>query len=326
MASEETETGAAESSVWDVPEELHGERLDLCLTALIPEMSRTRAQKLIKTECIRINGKTCAIPKMKVASGDRIEAFVPAAEDTEQAHPEEIPLNVLYEDGEMLVIDKAPGMVVHPAAGNWTGTVVNAVLGRFPEILNESDLDPLRPGIVHRLDKDTSGCLVIAKTPKALRRLSRAFAEHEVEKTYAAIVHGWPKPAADSIKTAFGRDPADRKKMAVLRPGEGREAHTAYQVMKTGFFSAQKVALLKVRIFTGRTHQIRVHLSYRNHPVLGDALYSRGRQSSAPRQMLHAWKLKLKHPFSGEELSFEAPFPPDFRQIADSIADNREGI
>lgn len=301
-----------------VPPDLDGERLDICIVKLLPELSRTRVQTLIKEECVFVDGTPQNSPKYKVPASAKIVIHIPEQENKERAEAEDIPLEVVYEDDDILVINKSAGMVVHPAAGNWKGTVVNALLGRDPDLFDEK-LDPLRPGIVHRLDKDTSGCLVIAKTPKSHRKLSKAFADRTVEKVYAAIVHGWPLPETGSIQTTMGRHPTDRKKMAVLRPGEGRDAYTTYKVLKKGYWGTQKVALLQVKIFTGRTHQIRVHMSYKDYPVLGDKLYSRGRASRAERQMLHAWKLTLNHPITQEELNFKCDFPDDFKRIVDSI-------
>lgn len=306
-----------------VPQDLNGERLDLALVQLMEDCSRTRAQSIIKSGLLKINGTVCDTAKNKVSAGDVIVAQLPVREPIDKAMAEDIPLQVIYEDEEILVIDKPAGMVVHPAAGNWSGTVVNALLGRDADMALEAEFDPLRPGIVHRLDKDTSGCLVIAKTPKSLRILSKAFEEREVNKTYVALVHGWPLPEAGTIRTTIGRHPTDRKKMTVMRSGEGKDAYTSYRVVKRGWWNGIKVALLKVRIYTGRTHQIRVHMSYKDYPIVGDKLYSRGRSSTARRQMLHAWTLELKHPVTQESLVFESPFPPDFREIVDAIRDEK---
>ena len=200
-----------------VPDHLVGERLDLALIHLIDDLSRTRAQHMIKKGCTLLNDQLCTICKTPVQAGDRIHIDVPPVETVSKAEPENIPLDVLYEDSDVLVINKPAGMVVHPAAGNWSGTVVNALLDREPELMEEDQMDPLRPGIVHRLDKDTSGVLLIAKTSRALRKLSQAFADRKVSKTYLTIVHGWPLPEASVIKTYIGRHPTDRKKMAVCK-------------------------------------------------------------------------------------------------------------
>ena len=295
-------------------------RLDLYLVEQGLTDSRTRAQNMIKNGNVRVNGEVCTLQRTLVETGWTIDTDAPAQEITTQAAPESIPLDVLYEDDAILVVNKPAGMVVHPAAGNWSGTLVNALLGREPDLMEEDELDPLRPGIVHRLDKDTSGSLVIAKTPRALRRLSRAFAEREIEKTYLALVHGWPVPASAVIKTSFGRHPTDRKKMAVLRTADdGREAVTAYRVLEQGWRNGRKVALVQVRLHTGRTHQIRVHMSHLGYPLLGERLYGRGHAPDAPRQMLHAWKLAFEHPETGEEMDFETPPPADFIAVLDEL-------
>lgn len=292
-----------------------GERLDLMLVRLAPDLSRTRAQTIIKDGWVKVSGTVRTLPKERVFSGQTIDADAPAQKISVKAEPEKIPLDIMYEDDDILVVNKPAGMVVHPAAGNWTGTLVNAVLGHESDMLDDEDFDPLRPGIVHRLDKDTSGALVIAKTPKALKRLSRAFADREVAKTYLALVHGWPLPEGAVIRTGFGRLGTDRRKMTVMPLGEGREAVTAYTVLKKGWFQGVKSALIQVKLYTGRTHQIRVHMGARGNPLLGEKLYHRGRTSTAPRQMLHAWKLEFTHPMTGEALSFEAPVPEDFKAV-----------
>lgn len=301
-----------------VPEELDASRFDHCVAALAPDISRTRVQRLIKDGFARLNGVVCASPKAKVRAEDRIDISIPPPEPEPAALPEDIPLSVLYEDAAMLVVDKPAGMVVHPAAGNWTGTLVNALLGREPSMAADFEESPLRPGIVHRLDKDTSGCLLIAKTPEAHFKLSKAFSERKVSKTYAAIVCGWPKAPSGEIRTLIGRHPADRKKMAVLKSG-GREAVSIYSTIKGGMIGGVKASLLEVRILTGRTHQIRVHMAHLGVPVAGDAVYGGAKRVPAPRQMLHAWRLSVPHPATGETLSFESPFPEDFKACLASM-------
>lgn len=323
-----SDTEAREVYHLTVPEELKGERLDVAIVKLVTDISRTRAQYMIREGFILVDGKKCDIPRFKVEPGMTIDADAPAQQITTKAEPEAIPLNVMFEDDSILVVDKPAGMVVHPAAGNWSGTLVNALLGREPDLMEDEYMDPLRPGIVHRLDKDTSGALVIAKTPKALRKLSKMFAEREVEKTYLAIVHGWPLPASAVIRTPFGRHPVDHKKMCVPRivreDDEYREAVTAYTVIKSGYRNGQKVSVVKVRLHTGRTHQIRVHMAHKDCPLLGERLYNKGRSPyGVPRQMLHAWQLSFVHPLTGEELEFEAPIPSDFEAVLDEITDEK---
>ena len=303
-----------------VPPELAGTRLDQCAAALSDGISRTRIQRVIAAGGMRINGALCRVARTVVAEGDELVFEVPEEPAPEHVTPEQIPLRILYEDDALMVIDKPAGMVVHPAAGNYTGTVVNALLGRNLELAEEFEEsgDPARPGIVHRLDKDTSGCLLVAKSARAMDRLCRMFAEREVAKTYAAIVAPCPKVAAAEIRTQIGRHPVNRKKMAVVQRG-GKEALTRFSVLRKGRIGTVSAALLQVRILTGRTHQIRVHMSYYGSPVIGDAVYGGNGRIPAPRQMLHAWKVSFPHPFTGEMLSFEAPFPADFQQYADQI-------
>lgn len=296
-------------------------RIDQCVTKYAEgEYSRVQVQKLIDAGKLTLNGKVCTAKRTMVAEGDEISFEPPSNSPMEHVEAEEIPLDVLYEDDALLVINKPAGMVVHPAAGNYSGTVVNALLGRDRDLVSEFDEedDPMRPGIVHRLDKDTSGCLVIAKNGVAMHKLSKMFADREVSKTYAAIVAPCPKVIAAEIRTQIGRHPVNRKKMAVVRSG-GKDAYTRFTTLKRGKIGNVTAALLQVRIMTGRTHQIRVHMSYFGSPVIGDGTYGGNGRIPAPRQMLHAWKITFPHPFTKEELSFEAPFPADFQEYVDKI-------
>ena len=295
---------------FQVPEQFTGMRLDLCLVQFCPGRSRRRIQVLINEGHVKVNGTLCDRPKTAVSAGDKLELEnVPDELPPQEAQPENIPLSVLYEDDSLLAVNKAPGMVVHPAVGNWTGTLVNALLGRGSG--DFEDMDPLRPGIVHRLDKDTSGCLVVAKTPQAQSKLSDAFAERKTSKTYLAVVYGHLTPKEGEIRTRIDRHPVDRKRRTVVASG-GKEAHSAYKVVKEGSIDGVPASLVEVRIFTGRTHQIRVHMSHIGHPLAGDEMYGGAKRLPAPRQMLHAWKLTLPHPVSGRLLSLEAPLPDDF--------------
>ena len=304
-----------------VPPELDGERLDVCLARLATDFSRVQIQKAIASGNVLRNGKVQTAKRQTVSRDDRIEFQVPEEPSMDHVAAEHIPLDILYEDDALLVINKPAGMVVHPAAGNYTGTVVNALLGRDQEILEEFDeADSMRPGIVHRLDKDTSGCLVIAKNGNAMHKLSRSFADREVSKTYMAIVAPAPKVMAAEIRTQIGRNPGNRKKMAVVRSG-GRDAVTIFNVVRRGKIGPNSAALLKVRILTGRTHQIRVHMSHYGSPIIGDALYGGNSRIAAPRQMLHAWKLSFPHPVTKEMLSFESPFPAEFQEYMDQITE-----
>ncbi len=298
-----------------VPEQFAGMRLDQCLAKLHPESSRSRLQSLIRKGSVTLNGTVCDSPKYSVAADDHIVLVLPAEPEALPAKAEQIDLDIMYEDDFMFVINKPAGMVVHPAAGNWSGTLVNALLGRDPDMAEDfENADPARPGIVHRLDKDTSGCLVVAKTPDALFRLSEAFSTRQVSKTYAAILYGHFAAQTGELHNLIGRHPADRKKMAVVKSG-GREAVTRFRITKTGTVNGIKASFAEIRIFTGRTHQIRVHMASLGHPVAGDAVYGGARKLPAPRQMLHAWKLSIPHPKTGEMISFEAPFPEDFAEM-----------
>ena len=295
---------------FQVPEQFAGMRLDLCLVQFCPERSRRRIQALICDGHVKVNGILCDRPKTAVAAGDALKVEnVPDELPPQEALPENIPLSILYEDDSLLAVNKQPGMVVHPAVGNWTGTLVNALLGRGSGDFGE--MDPLRPGIVHRLDKDTSGCLVVAKNPHALTKLTDAFAERKTSKTYLAVVYGHLNPKEGEIRNRIDRHPVDRKRRTVVKEG-GKEAHSAYKVVREGMIDGVPASLVEVRIFTGRTHQIRVHMAHIGHPLAGDEMYGGARKLPAPRQMLHAWKLTLPHPETGEMLSLEAPLPDDF--------------
>ena len=302
-----------------VPEQFAGMRLDQCLAQLYRDASRSRLQNLIRAGAVTRNGVVCDAPRTAVAAHDRIVLTLPPEKEVFHAEPERIGLDVLYEDDCLLVISKPAGMVVHPAAGNWSGTLVNALLGRDPEMAADfGEADPERPGIVHRLDKDTSGCLAVAKTPEALFKLSESFASRRVSKVYAAILAGHFREQSGELRNRIGRHPADRKKMAVVRSG-GKEAVTRYRIAKTGSIDGTDASFAEIRIFTGRTHQIRVHMASLGHPVAGDTVYGGARRLPAPRQMLHAWKLTLPHPKTGKEMSFEAPFPADIAAMLDKL-------
>ena len=295
-----------------------GTRLDRCLSRLIPDSSRAYLQKLIKSGAVRCGGELCTVPRMPVADGMLIEIDMPEIDNCESVPAAEpFAFDILYEDAWMLVIDKPAGVVVHPAAGNPTGTVVNALLGRYPGWDELFANVGSRPGIVHRLDKDTSGCLVVAKTPDAQFKLSTAFAERRCSKTYLALLRGEPLRKQGELAGMIGRHPVNRQKMALLERG-GKEALTRYRVLASGELAGRRVSLAEVRIMTGRTHQIRVHMASIGVPVLGDDLYGgvRGVEYPVPRQMLHAWRLRLPHPEDGRMLDLESPIPADIREVA----------
>lgn len=287
------------------------QRLDKLLLARNPDFSRSRIEGLIKSGFVTVNGAVAEKAGMKVAEDDEIEVEIPPPVPA-IPQPEDIPLDVIYEDSEMLVINKAPGMVVHPAPGHIGGTLVNALLFRCPDLSGIGGVT--RPGIVHRLDQYTSGAMVIAKSQKAMSSLAKAFASHtSVEKTYIAVCRGRPRLDSGRIENFIGRHPVDRKRMAILDNG-GKRAVTNWRVVK----SVDGLSVIECRIETGRTHQIRVHMASLGCPVIGDAVYGRPaldkRISPAPaRQMLHAWKLKLWHPTEGRQMEFEAPVPEDMK-------------
>jgi len=287
-----------------VPSEAAGVRLDHYLAEKHPELSRSRLQALIKEGHILLQGRQTK-PGEKIRTGERIAVEIPEAAPIADTAPEAIPLEILHEDDDLLVINKPAGMVVHPAAGNPAGTLVNALLhhcGALSSIGGEQ-----RPGIVHRLDKETSGCLVAAKNDLAHQGLSRQFAGRDVLKIYLALASGIFAKKIGMIETEIGRHPVHRKKMAVVAAGKGRASRTAYRVLRE---LDARASLVECTLHTGRTHQIRVHLKHLGHPLLGDEVY--GKRGNYPRQMLHAWKLGFTHPRTGQALQFEAPIPRDF--------------
>ncbi len=292
-----------------VPPEGISTRLDKWLATLCDGFSRSRIQGLILAGRMQVNGETVSRTAVKVDPGDVVTLAIPPPVPAEP-RPEDIPLSVVFEDEHIIVIDKPAGLVVHPAPGHLSGTLVNALLHHCPTL--EGIGGVARPGIVHRLDQDTSGLMVVAKTEAAMRTLAKEFSSHaNIRKTYLALVHGTPVPAEGRVENLIGRCPWDRKKMAVVEKN-GKTAVTNYSTRSAG-----RISLVECVIETGRTHQIRVHMASLGHPIVGDALYGRpgwDRQLDPvpARQMLHAWKLELKHPVTRAPLAFEAPLPPDF--------------
>ena len=288
------------------------ERLDIWISRQLPDLSRARCQTLIKQGNITLNGRQ-AKARTWLAAGDQVTVKIPPPVPAELI-PEDTPLEILFEDESIIVLNKPPGAVVHPGAGHETGTLVHALLhhcGPLPGINGEE-----RPGVVHRLDKDTSGVILFAKTEAALVNVAQQFQNRVTTKRYAAIVHGQPARKEQWIEEPIGRSIHNRKKMAVHMPN-CREARTHFRVMEQ--FAAH--ASLDLNIETGRTHQIRVHLSHIGHPVLGDALYGGGRRGpvQAERQMLHARMLGIAHPVSGDKVAFEASIPFDMQAILDQL-------
>jgi 23S rRNA pseudouridine1911/1915/1917 synthase len=278
-------------------------RLDQFLAKRLPEYSRSRLQQLIRSGFVRLNEETTR-PRRIVRSGDKIDLIEPPVEKIE-TRPEPIPLDVLFEDDDLIVINKPAGLTVHPGAGQRERTLVNALLSHCATLSGIGGKE--RPGIVHRLDKETSGCLVVAKNDMAHRELSKQFAARAVEKIYLALVAGKLRKAAGVIEEKIGRHPVHRQRMQVTSL-RGRTAKTEYRVIR----SSDQASLIECRLHSGRTHQIRVHLHHLGHAILGDKVYAPRFAKNFLRQMLHAWKLGFRHPRSGEWRNFEAPLPDDF--------------
>ncbi len=305
-----------------VPGGQRPERLDSFVTHQVENLSRSRTVQLIDADMIRVNGK----PESKsysVRPHDEIEVILPLPEKVD-AQAEEIPLEIFYEDDDLLIVNKSAGMVVHPAHANYTGTMVNALLHH---VKNLSGINgELRPGIVHRLDKDTSGLLLVAKHDRAHRKLAALFHDHHIEREYWAVIWGKPKKKKGTIETIIGRSPRDRKKFAVTKVG--KLAITHYEVMESFDF----LSLIRLHLETGRTHQIRVHMAHIGHPVFGDPVYDGdnpnriGHESKKiqhaknllelmPRQALHAKTLGFKHPTTQKIIRFESELPKDFKTL-----------
>jgi 23S rRNA pseudouridine1911/1915/1917 synthase len=278
-------------------------RLDHFLAKRLPEYSRSRLQQLIRGGFVRLNEQSTR-PRQIVRNGDKIDLIEPPPEKID-IRPEPIPLEVLFEDNDLIVVNKPAGLTVHPGAGQREQTLVNALLSYCTTLSGIGGKE--RPGIVHRLDKETSGCLVVAKNDTAHRELSKQFAARTVEKIYLALVAGKLRKAAGIINEKIGRHPVRRQRMTVSAR-RGRTAKTEYRVIR----SSDVASLIECRLRSGRTHQIRVHLHHLGHPVLGDKVYAPRFAKDFPRQMLHAWKLGFRHPRTGEWRNFEAPMPSDF--------------
>lgn len=301
---------------------LVSERLDIRLTALYPDFSRSRIKGLIESGFVKVNGVPVVKPSAKVEAADEFEVTIPPPVPA-VPQPEDIPLNVIFEDDDILVIDKPAGLVVHPAPGHFTGTLVNAILHHCPVLKGIGGV--ARPGIVHRLDQDTSGVMVIAKSQLAMDALVKDFATHSnIRKLYRAVVHGIPSPLSGRIENHIGRHAVNRKKMAIRTDG-GKLAITDYRTLATAHTPIGEgrtdphsaISLVECDILTGRTHQIRVHMASLGCPIVGDDTYGRRSADNAihpkpERQMLHAWRLELRHPATREQTVFEAPLPKCF--------------
>jgi len=315
--SERTETIVVERSQ-------PGQRLDTYLRSIFQAISRGAIQRLIEEGHIRVNGQNVK-PTASPRAGDVISVTFPEARPA-AAQAEEIPLDILYEDADLLVVNKAPGMVVHPAAGNEEHTLVNAVLHHCKGQLSGIG-GVARPGIVHRLDKDTSGCLLVAKDDAAHQALADQFANRTLDKTYLAILCGEVPRASGNIRAAIARHPSHRKRMAVQEAG--RESHTGYRVIEL----LNHATLVEAILFTGRTHQIRVHFQHLGFPVLGDEVYGKKQSAkvcdatgyTAPRQMLHARRITFDHPRTKKKVTIEAPWPNDFQEALSTLREKKRG-
>ncbi|BAZ38386.1 putative pseudouridine synthase [Calothrix sp. NIES-4101] len=292
-----------------------GERLDRYLADEIPELSRSRIQSLIEEGCVQVNRQPCASKKIAVQAGDNIIITIPDAAPLE-LQPENVPLDILYEDEQLIIINKPAGLVVHPAPGHPNGTLVNAVLAHCPNLPGIGGIQ--RPGIVHRLDKDTTGAIAIAKTEQAHQHLQAQLKAKTARREYLGIVYGVPKTESGTIDLPIGRHPVDRKKMAII-PVEkgGRVAVTHWQVKER----IGNYTLILFQLETGRTHQIRVHSAQDNHPIVGDPLYSSARSLGVnlSGQALHAWRLRLQHPLTEEWVEAIAPLPEEFLKLLEVL-------
>ncbi len=292
-----------------VPADFAGLRLDQALARLLPEYSRNRLQEWMRSGHVTVDGNPAAA-KTKVWGGERISVAPQASPSTERHDPEDIPLQVVFEDADILVIDKPAGLVVHPGSGNWSGTMLNALLRHAPDLSGIP-----RAGIVHRLDKDTSGLLVVAKTIPAQVDLVRQLQARSVTREYVAVVHGVVR-ADGEVEAPIGRHPVQRTRMAVV--ASGKPARTFYFVEETGHAWSR----LRCRLESGRTHQIRVHLGSIGHPLIGDPVYGGAQRKSMPefeRQALHAARLALVHPSSGQTMKWEAPLPADLLDLLEKL-------
>lgn len=287
-------------------------RLDVAIVRLFPQLTRSRAGSLVKSGATTVDGRVVRKPAMAVGAGDVVQIQIPDLVAAEAA-AEDLPIRIVYEDAHVVVIDKAPGMVVHPSPGHATGTLVNALLHHIDDLSGVNGVE--RPGIVHRLDRGTSGLLVVAKSDEAHRHLAAQFADHSAGRTYLAVTLGAPKDASGTIRSTLGRHPTDRVRFASVE--RGRPAVTHWR--RVGHHAG--VALVECTLETGRTHQVRVHLSEQGWPIIGDPLYgpASSRLSAAlravvadERPLLHAWKLRFQHP-DGRALELEAPIPADFQ-------------
>ena len=346
LGTPDEDEGEARDLTYIATEDGQGERLDRYLAGRLPgAISRSRVKAMIEEGQVRLNGAPCLVPRHKLQPGDRIELALAKPRETE-LRGEAIALDILHEDPHLIVVNKPPGMVVHPAPGNWSGTLVNALIHHCGDSFQGIG-GVRRPGIVHRLDKDTSGVMVVAKTQLAHSGLADQFADHgltgPLERAYLALVWGAIERRTGSIETHLGRDPANRLKRAVVKPAapDARHAVTHYRLLRTldgNDDATADASLVECRLETGRTHQIRVHLTHIGHPLIGDRDYGAHFATKARtldpaiaktvgrfrRQALHASQLGFEHPATGEHLHFEAPLPADFAGLIEAFATLRQ--
>ena len=303
------------SSQIDLSVEETSDRLDRYLADQVTDLSRSRLQKLIEQGHVQVNGEVCTSKKLEVKLGDRIQIDIPAAQPL-ALQAEDIPLDILYEDDSLLILNKPAGLVVHPSAGHEAGTMVNALLAHCPTLPGINGVQ--RPGIVHRLDKDTTGAIAVAKTEQAFHHLQEQFRTKTARRDYLAIVYGAPPQEKGTIDQPIGRHPVERQKMAVVPAEKGRRAITHWHVKeRLGNFT-----LMEFELETGRTHQIRVHSAFMGHPIVGDQVYGSGRKSvnvNLPGQALHAWRLRLRHPLTEEWVVAIAPLPFTFTKLLEVL-------
>jgi 23S rRNA pseudouridine1911/1915/1917 synthase len=299
----EADAREVETRAFSVDAALHGERLDRALVALVPEFSRSYLQQLVEAGAVSIAGKVVTRASQKVKAGEVGAIELKPTPQSQAFRPEPVPIHVVHEDEHVLVIDKPAGLVVHPAAGNWSGTLLNGLLARDPA----ATLLP-RAGIVHRLDKDTSGLMVVARTRLAMDALVRMIGAREVSRQYLALAHRqWQGGSARTVDAPIGRDPRNRLRMAVVE--SGKAASTTFELIE----NAQAGCWVRATLHTGRTHQIRVHMAHIGHPLVADALYGGAPAAGLQRQALHAFHLAFAHPVTGALLEFNAPLPADLQ-------------
>lgn len=291
----------------------HGERLDRWLVSMAPEFSRSYLQQLVEAGEVSVDACVQRTPAKRVTAGQRVAVRLVPTPQSRAFRAEPMALAIVHEDEHLMVIDKPPGLVVHPAAGHWSGTLLNGLLAH-----HEGAASLPRAGIVHRLDKDTSGLMVVGKTLAAVTALVRAIAAREVHREYLAIAHGVPRQVSFTVDAPIGRDPTSRVRMAVT--GSGKPARTDFECLASGALETGSASVMRCVLHTGRTHQIRVHLASRGHPLLADALYGGAPGLGLQRQALHARRLSFAHPVDARELHFEAAPPPDLRAACHSLA------